>query len=81
MNNLASLLVNQDKHDDAERLYRKTLDLREKVLGPNHPHTLIVKDNLAALLRSHEDEGSDLSSSDNDSWETISETNTDKDDD
>ena len=35
---------------EAEALYRKTLELRSKVLGPEHPDTLISMNNLAILL-------------------------------
>ena len=77
MNDLAYLLKGQGKHDDAEQLYRKALALRE-VLGPNHPDTLLVEKNLAALLRIRDGEGHDLTSSDDNSWETMSETDSEE---
>jgi tetratricopeptide (TPR) repeat protein len=52
MSNLASLLMNQGKYDDAEPILRQTLALREKALGQEHPGTLIRMNNLAFLLTS-----------------------------
>jgi tetratricopeptide (TPR) repeat protein len=52
MNNLASLLESQGKYDEAEPLHRQTLALRKKILGPEHPSTLISINNLALLLES-----------------------------
>jgi hypothetical protein len=77
MNDLAYLLKCQGKHDDAEQVYRKALALRD-VLGPNHPDTLLVEKNLAALLRIRDGEGHDLASSDDNSWETMSETDSEE---
>ena len=37
---------------EAEPLYRETLQLREKVLGKEHPDTLTSMNNLAGLLES-----------------------------
>jgi hypothetical protein len=50
MNNLARLLDNRGKYDEAEPMSRQTLQLREKALGLEHPHTLTSMNNLAALL-------------------------------
>jgi len=38
------------KYDAAEPLYRETVQLREKVLGKEHPNTLTRINNLAVLL-------------------------------
>ena len=50
MNNLADLYQSQGRYGEAEPLYRRALEARERVLGPEHPHTLATKNNLAALL-------------------------------
>jgi hypothetical protein len=47
INNLASLLYNQGKMDEAEPLYRRCLAVKEKVLGAEHPSTLLSMYNLA----------------------------------
>ncbi|RFU27453.1 hypothetical protein B7463_g8883, partial [Scytalidium lignicola] len=40
------------KYSEAEPIYRQTLALRKKVLGPEHPNTLMSMNNLAMLLDS-----------------------------
>ena len=50
MSNLALVLDNQGKYDKGEKLYRQTLQLREKVLGKEHPNTLDNMNNLASVL-------------------------------
>ncbi|KAI8607068.1 kinesin light chain [Chytriomyces sp. MP71] len=49
MNNLAGLYKRQAKYDQAEPLYVKCLQLREKTLGRQHPSTLTSINNLAGL--------------------------------
>jgi hypothetical protein len=44
------LLVRQGKYKAAEAMNKKTLALREKVLGPEHPDTLTSMSNLAGVL-------------------------------
>ena len=39
------------KHSEAEQLYRQVLEVRERVLGPEHPDTLKTKHNLADTLQ------------------------------
>jgi hypothetical protein len=39
------------KYEAAEQMYRQTLELREKVLGQEHPSTLDSMNNLALVLR------------------------------
>ena len=51
MNNLAVMLSNQGKYDEAERIYPQALALSEKVLGKDHPDTLSSMNNLAGLLK------------------------------
>jgi hypothetical protein len=43
-------LDNRGKYDEAEPMSRQTLQLTEKALGLEHPHTLTSMNNLAALL-------------------------------
>jgi hypothetical protein len=40
MNNLAQVLGNQGKYEEAEAMHRQTLAMPEKVLGKEHPDTL-----------------------------------------
>ena len=49
---MAGSLSEQGKYAEAEALQRKTLEIRERVLGPEHPHTLISLNNLAFSLKS-----------------------------
>ena len=37
MDNLALVFDGQGKYEAAEEMHRRTLELREKVLGPEHP--------------------------------------------
>jgi tetratricopeptide (TPR) repeat protein len=50
MNNLASVLSNQGKYEQAEEMHRQALRLRETVLGKEHPSTLTSMNNLASVL-------------------------------
>jgi len=47
VHNLAESLRQQGKYAEAEVLYRQTLQLKETVLGKEHPDTLISMMNLA----------------------------------
>jgi len=47
MNNLAGTYRNQDKHSDAEVLYKQCLAKEKAVLGESHPDTLNTMNNLA----------------------------------
>lgn len=42
MNNFALVLKSQSKHEAAEEMHQRALELREKGLGPEHPSTLEV---------------------------------------
>ena len=50
MNNLAIALWSEGHYAEAEKLYRETLDMRRRVLGPEHPDTLSSMNNLANVL-------------------------------
>ena len=50
INNLASVLQDQGKYDEAEQMNRRALDGREKALGKEHPSTLTSVYCLAYLL-------------------------------
>ncbi len=39
LNNLASLYHSQGRYDEAEPLYQRSLAIREKALGENHPRS------------------------------------------
>jgi hypothetical protein len=49
LNNLAFLYRAQGRYGEAEPLYRKALQLSEKVLGPEHPNTLTMQLNFVVL--------------------------------
>jgi hypothetical protein len=49
--NLARCLEAKGDRAAAELLYRRALDVRERVLGAEHPHTLISANNLASCLQ------------------------------
>ena len=55
--NLAILRRQQGQFTEAERLYRRALDIRERKQGPNHPDVAVVLNNLAALeaAQGHDD--------------------------
>jgi hypothetical protein len=48
--NLASVLRNQGKYEEAEAMNRRALEMREKVLGKEHPDTLTSMSQLASAL-------------------------------
>lgn len=50
MNNLGFLLGSPGKHEEAVQMHRKTLALRQKVLGPESPSTFNSINNLASVL-------------------------------
>ncbi|KFZ16904.1 hypothetical protein V501_02017 [Pseudogymnoascus sp. VKM F-4519 (FW-2642)] len=50
MNNLAESLRQQGKYAEAEVMQRQTLQLKETVLGKDHPDTLASMNNLAVSL-------------------------------
>jgi hypothetical protein len=51
-NNLACALDDQGKFTEAEAMYREVLAVERRVLGPDHPNTLVTAGNLAACIRS-----------------------------
>jgi hypothetical protein len=51
MNNMARMLGNQGKYEQAEEMYRRALRLWETVLGKEHLFTLTSMGNLAVVLR------------------------------
>ena len=50
-NNLAGLYRAQGKYAEAEPLYKRSLTILEKALGPDHPQVATSLNNLAALYR------------------------------
>jgi tetratricopeptide (TPR) repeat protein len=50
MNNLAGVLRDQGKYEEAEEMYRQALRLRMMVLGKKHPSTLTSMNDLAGVL-------------------------------
>ena len=50
MNNLAGVLERLGKYEEAEGTHRRTLALKESVLGKKHPSTLGSMNNLAGVL-------------------------------
>eukprot|EP00435_Cladocopium_sp_Y103_P000774 s434_g1.t1 len=51
MNNLAELLRQQGKMEEAEHLYRRSLAGEEVTLGAQHPRTMSAMNSLAFLLK------------------------------
>merc|ERR1712054_715116 len=51
INNLAGLLEERGRLDEAEPLYQEALAGRREKLGDKHPDTLLSINNLAALLK------------------------------
>jgi len=49
LNNLAMLYKDQDKYVEAEPLYRRSLEIREKTLGPNHLDVAASLNDLAEI--------------------------------
>ena len=47
MNDLSETLMLEGKYADAEKLNRQTFDVRSRVLGAQHPETLLSTYNLA----------------------------------
>ncbi len=47
----ARLYYQQGENDQAEQLYRRSLAIREKALGPDHPDVATSLDNLAELYQ------------------------------
>jgi tetratricopeptide (TPR) repeat protein len=51
LNNLAALYQARGKYVEAEPLYKRSLAIREKVLGPDHPDVAASLNNLAVLYK------------------------------
>jgi len=49
LNNLAQLYATQGQYAQAEPLYKRTLAIKEKALGPDHPDVAMSLNNLAQL--------------------------------
>ena len=50
LNNLANLLRETGRYEEAEPLYRRAIEIGEKVLGAEHPDLATRLNNLALLL-------------------------------
>ena len=48
-NNLASTLERAGRFDEAEPLYLRSMEIREALLDPDHPHVTQIKNNLGTL--------------------------------
>jgi tetratricopeptide (TPR) repeat protein len=49
LNNLGEFYSSQGRYTEAEPLYLQALELCERVLGVNHPNTIIIRNNLQIL--------------------------------
>ncbi len=49
LNNLAELYKSQGSYSQAEPLLQEALDILQRQLGANHPHTITARENLAIL--------------------------------
>jgi tetratricopeptide (TPR) repeat protein len=54
LNNLARVYKAQGDYAKAEPLYKRSLAIREKALGPDHPDVATSLENLASLYRASE---------------------------
>ena len=50
LNSMGLLYKKQDKLDRAQDAYERSLEVREKLLGEDHPETLAVRHNLGELF-------------------------------
>ena len=57
LDDLGMLLNYKGDYDGAEPLFRRSLEIRDKVLGPEHPDTAISLANLGSLLSDKGDYG------------------------
>jgi tetratricopeptide (TPR) repeat protein len=48
--NMAGVLSNQGKYDEALQAYQEVFDKRKDLLGPEHPSTLTTQNNMAGVL-------------------------------
>ncbi len=51
LNSLATVYQAQGRYAEAEPLYKRSLAIWEKALGPEHPHVATALESYAALLR------------------------------
>ena len=51
VNNLGQLYFKLHRYADAESLYRRALEIRERSLGPNHPDLIETLNAYAVLLK------------------------------
>jgi len=49
LNTLATVYVALEKYDEAERLYRRAMAIREKILGEDHPDVAHILTNLSLV--------------------------------
>jgi tetratricopeptide (TPR) repeat protein len=59
LNNLARLLRDTGRSKEAEVMYRRALKIFEEILGPEHPRTKDVRENLERLMRAGEQKAVD----------------------
>ncbi len=48
---MASVLNSQGKYDEALRIYEEVFNIRERILGAEHPDTLTTRDCLDSTKR------------------------------
>jgi hypothetical protein len=51
LNNLASLYVNQGRYVEAKPLLERGLSICERVFGPDHAYSNVLRENYAKLQR------------------------------
>ncbi|MBZ0184830.1 MAG: tetratricopeptide repeat protein [Candidatus Obscuribacterales bacterium] len=51
LNNLANCLRSQGRLSEAEPLYQRALQVKEKALGPFHKDLMVILENYATLLK------------------------------
>jgi len=56
LNNLATILTEQQRFDEAESLFRKALAMQQQTLGANHPATKETEKNIEQLLAAKQEQ-------------------------
>ncbi len=51
-NNLAALYYIQDRYEEAEPLYKRSLHIAQKAFGSGHPNVVTIQENIASFYQS-----------------------------
>ena len=56
LNNRATVLMEQQRFDEAEKLFHRALKIQQNTLGANHPITKETQANLAQLISAKQEQ-------------------------